>query len=169
LESRLFLLDKNYTLKQVQQDLRSSLQADLIRSIQTGYFKLFNPLRLPDEKSQLVETYQPSHLSHFDELYEILCGIYRYQIGDNQLELLFDGRSHYEKYEEDWKMAFIDFIEALCLKKNFILAGLELSVFYHEDNRLELAQNRMKVCIYEHFGLKIYKHKGIQTYKRNQA
>ena len=169
LDNRLFLLDKNYVLKQVQSDLRLELQVHLIEKIKLGYFQLFNPLRLSDEKSDQIESFQPIHFSFFDELYDILCGIYRFQIGDNQLELLFDGRSHYDKYLEDWTAAFKGFVNELIQKKNFILAGLELSVFHSPENRIELAQNRMKVCIYDHFGLKVYKYKGIQKYGTKQA
>lgn len=169
MDNRLFLLDKNHLLKQVQTDLRLELQAQLIDKVKAGYFALFNPLRLIDEKSTLIENFQPIHFSFFNELYDVLSGIYRYEIGDNQLELLFDGRSHYEKYVEDWSTAFHQYLEELCSKKNFILAGLELSVFHSPENRIELAQNRMKVCVFEHFGLKIYKHKGIQVYNKKQA
>lgn len=169
MEDRLFLLDKNYLLKQVQADLKLDLQVKLIEDIKNGYFQLFNPLRLPDDKSIQVENFRPIHFSFFDELYEILCGIYRYQIGDNQLELLFDGRSHYDKYVDDWTATFKEFAQQLSNKKNFILAGLELSVFHSPENRIELAQNRMKVCIYDHFGLKVYRYKGIQKYGSKQA
>ena len=169
MDNRLFLLDKNYLLKQVQDDLRLELQVGLIDRIKEGYFQTFNPLRLIDEKSTQIEEFEPIHFSFFDELYDILCGIYRFQIGDNQLELLFDGKSHYDKYVEDWKDAFDSYISELIPKKNFILAGLELSVFHSPQNRIELAQNRMKICIYDHFGLKIYKYKGIQKYKSKQA
>ncbi len=169
MDNRLFLLDKNYLLKQVQSDLRLELQVQLIEDIKVGYFQLFNPLRLSDEKSNQIEAFQPIHFSFFDELYDILCGIYRFQIGDNQLEFLFDGRSHYDKYVEDWTSAFRAYTQQLSSKKNFILAGLELSVFHSPQNRIELAQNRMKVCIYEHFGLKVYKYKGIQKFSTKQA
>jgi len=166
LDNRLFLLDKNYLLKQVQADLRLELQALLVERVKEGYFLLFNPLRLVDEKTSLIEEFRPIHFTCFDELYDALSGIYRYQIGDNQLELLFDGRSHYEKYVEDWKDAFNNYLNELMRKKNFVLAGLELSVFHSPENRIELAQNRMKVCVFEHFGLKIYKYKGIQRYSK---
>jgi len=166
---RLFLLDKNYILKQVQSDVKLELQALLVDQIKTGYFNHFNPLRLPDERSSMVEEFKPVHFSFFDDLYEILAGIYRYQVGDNQLEFLFDGRSHYDKYLEDWKSSFDDFAEQLITRKNFILAGLELTVFYSPDNRIELAKNRMRVAIFDHFGLKVYKHKGIQKYKSKFA
>ena len=146
----------------MQSDLQLELQVQLIEDIKNGYFQLFNPLRLPDEKSIQIEAFRPIHFSFFDELYDILCGIYRFQIGDNQLELLFDGRSHYDKYVEDWTNTFKVFTQQLSAKKNFILAGLELSVFHSPENRIELAQNRIKVCIYDHFGLKVYKYKGIQ-------
>ena len=166
---RLFLLDKNHILKQAQQDLRLELQAALIDKIKEGYFVHFNPLRLQDDTSALVETYKPTHLSLFDELYNILCGIYRFKIGDNQLELLFDGRSHYEKYLVDWKEAFLNWIDELNRKSNFVIAGLELSVYYEPNKKIQLAQNRMNLCIYEHFGLKLYKHKGIQKYEKASA
>jgi len=166
LDNRLFLLDKNYLLKQVQADLRLELQAMMVEKIKEGYFILFNPLRLVDEKTSQIEEFQPIHFTFFDDLYEALSGIYRFQIGDNQLELLFDGRSHYEKYVDDWKDAFNQYLVDLMQKKNFVLAGLELSVFHSPENRIELAQNRMKVCVFEHFGLKIYKYKGIQSYSK---
>uniref|UniRef100_UPI0040472051 hypothetical protein n=1 Tax=Roseivirga sp. TaxID=1964215 RepID=UPI0040472051 len=164
MSQRLFLLDKNYILKQVQSDLRFELEKQLVEQIKEGYFLLFNPLHLVDDLSEMVEAFNPVNLTFFDELYDNLAGIFRFQEEGNQLELLFDGRSHYEKYLEDWKTGFNQYTNALCFKKNFILAGLELTVFHSPDKRIELAQNRMKVCIYEHFGLKIYKYKGIQKY-----
>ena len=169
LNQRLFLLDKNYILKQVQEDMKNSLQVELVAQIKQGYFNLFNPLRLIDDLSEKVENFEPTDLSFFDELYANLAGIYRYQVEGNQLELLFDGRSHYDKYLDDWKAGFQAYLTELCQKKNFILAGLELTVFHSPERRLELAQNRMKVCIYEHFGLKIYKYKGIQKYESKSA
>lgn len=166
---RLFLLDKNYLLKQVQSEMKLELQALLIEQIKIGYFSHFNPLRLPDDRSEMVEEFRPVHLSFFDDLYEILAGIYRYQIGDNQLEFLFDGRSHYDKYVEDWRTSFEDYANQLVTRKNFILAGLELTVFYDSEHRIELAKNRMRVAIFDHFGLKVYKYKGIQEVKSNMA
>ena len=166
---RLFLLDKNYLLKQVQKELKLELQAALIDKIKEGYFQHFNPLRLPDDRSSMVEEFQAVHFSFFDDLYEILSGIYRYRIGDNQLEFLFDGRSHYDKYLEDWKEGFIGFTDQLINRKNFILAALELTVFYSPENRIELAKNRMRVAIFDHFGLKVYKYKGIQKFSSRTA
>ncbi|MGW8123773.1 hypothetical protein ACV07N_14040 [Roseivirga echinicomitans] len=169
MNQRLFLLDKNYILKQVQEDLKIELQKELIEEIKAGYFSLFNPLGLIDELSEKVQAFSASHFSFFDELYNTMAGIYRYQEEGNQLELLFDGRSHYEKYSADWKEGFHAYLKELCHKKNFILAGLELTVFHSPEKRLELAQNRMKVCTFEHFGLKIYKYKGIQKYISKSA
>ena len=169
MSNRLFLLDKNYILKQAQSDLQLELQAQLVDMVKEAYFLQFNPLRLVDEMSELVESFKPIHLSFFDDLYEILAGIYRYQIGDNQLELLFDGKSHYEKYVIDWTEAFQGYVRDMCQKKNFILAALELTVFHSPEKRIELAQNRMKVAIFDHFELKVYKHRGIQTYKSKTA
>ncbi|MFY0594129.1 hypothetical protein [Roseivirga sp.] len=169
MSDRLFLLDKNYILKQVQSDLRLRLQNRLIDLIKEGYYTVFNPLRLSDKTTELINSYNGDHQNHFDELYDVVAGIYRFQIGDNQLEFLFDGSSHYDKYVVDWEEAFTNYMNELCTKKNFVLAGLELTVFLKPDNRIELAQNRMKVSIFDHFGLKIYKHKGIQALKDKTA
>lgn len=169
MSDRLFLLDKNYILKEVQSDLRLGLQDKLIDLIKEAYYTLFNPLRLTDETTEQIDNYQPTNQYFFDELYEVIAGIHRFQIGDNQLELLFDGSSHYDKYVADWSEAFIGHINQLCIKKNFVLAGLELSVFHSGDKRIELAQNRMKISIFDHFGLKIYKHKGIKALKDKSA
>lgn len=169
MNQRLFLLDKNYILKQVQSDLKPEFQSRLVEKIKQGYFDQFNPLGLIDEVSELVGTYSTTEFSFFDELYANLAGIYRYQVEGNQLELLFDGRSHYEKYTNDWEEGFNNYLADLCQKKSFILAGLELTALHSPEKRIELAQNRMKVCIYEHFGLKIYKYKGIQKYLTKSA
>mgnify|MGYP000017622165 CR=1 FL=1 len=169
MSDRLFLLDKNYILKQAQQDLRLELQATLVEKVKEGYFSHFNPLRLQDDTTNLIESYEPVHLSLFDELYDILSGIYRYKIGDNQLELLFDGKGHYETYLLDWKDECLQYVDQLAQKSNFIIACLELSVYYSPDKRVELSQNRLKTCIYDHFGLKIYKYKGLQKYDKALA
>lgn len=169
MSNRLFLLDKNYILKQAQQDLRLELQSELVEIIKEGYFQLYNPMRLGDDTSELIKSYRPAHLAFFDDLYDVFCGIYRYQIGDNQLEMLFDGKSHYDKYLSDWRETFLEWAILLSKKPNFIIAGLELSVYYSPDKKVELAQNRMKLSLYEHFGLKLYKHKGIQKYSKETA
>jgi hypothetical protein len=169
LSQRLFLHDKNYILKQVQKDLKLELESELVNQIKEGYFVLFNPLQLSDDLSDLIERSEPSDLDCFDELYDTLAGIFRYQVEGNQLEILFDGRSHYEKYSEDWRKGFQEYIKELSLKKNFILAGLEMTVLSSPEKRMELSQNRMKLCIYDHFGLKIYKYKGIKKYCANKT
>lgn len=169
MSDRLFLLDKNYLLKEVQSNLKLELQGRLIDLVKEGYYTLFNPLRLPDVTTDQIDAFKPTHLSFFDELYDVLAGIYRYQLGDNQLELLFDGRSHYDMYMSDWPKAFDEYVNELCTKKNFVLAGLELSVFHDSSKRIELAQNRMKVSIFDHFGLRIYKYKGIQKLNAKSA
>ena len=165
MSQRLFLLDKNYILKQAQEDLKTVLELSFIEKLKEGYFRVFNPLRLLDATSEKIHEYQAAQPNLFDELYEVLCGIYRYQIGDNQLELLFDGSSHYDKYVSDWRLAFEEWVLALCQNPNFIIAGLELSVFYNPDKRIALPLNRMKLIVYEHFKLKLYKHRGIQIFK----
>lgn len=133
----------------------------LVDKIKQGYYTHYNSLRLSDDTTERIEAFQPAHLSLFDDLYDVLCGFFRYKAGDNQLELLFDGRSHYEMYLAD--------VNQLCSRQNFIIAGLELSVYYDPEKRSDLAQNRMRLCIFNHFGLKLYKYKGIQKFEVKTA
>lgn len=169
LEGRLFLLDKNYILKQAQRDAQSELLKEMLKVVKSSYFEQHNPLHLMDATSEKIQHFTSNDLSSLAESYQILAGIFRYQIGDNQLELLFDGTSHYEKYLADWTDSFLDYLKALCKKRTFLMAALELTVFPCEPQRLVLVQNRLKMAIFEHFELKIYKHKGIQDYKSRTA
>lgn len=62
----LFLLDKNYILKQAQQGLRLELQAMLVSKIKQGYYTHYNSLRLSDDTTKMIEAFQPAHLSLFE-------------------------------------------------------------------------------------------------------
>ncbi len=169
LEGRLFVLDKNYILKQAQRDAQRELLVEMLEEIKASYFEQYNPLQLMDATSEKIAQFQSDHLEILAEGYQILAGIFRYQIGDNQLELLFDGSSHYEKYLADWKNTYLAYLKDLCKKRTFLMAALELTVFPCEPDRLGSAQNRLKMAIFDHFELKVYKHKGIQDYKAKKA
>ncbi|UII27889.1 hypothetical protein LVD15_05560 [Fulvivirga maritima] len=156
-----FKLDKNYILEQAQMESERELIVYLIDFVKKYYQDQFNPLGLVDEPVKLIKAHKTEYTDRLQEFYRNLAGVYRYKNSDNQLELLFDGQDHYAKYARDWKQAYKNWLIEFCGKPNFIKAVLELTVFFPEGKRAELAENRMKNFIHHQFDLKIYKHRGI--------
>jgi len=160
-----FKLDKNYILEQAQLDLEKELVVRIIDFSKEFYLSFYNPLGLEDDTVKAIKSHTTEYTDRLVEFYRNLAGIYRFKHGANQLEFLFDGNDHYEKYKIDWKAAFENWLGDFCLKPNFLKAILELTVFYPEDRKAFLAENRMKVFIEQHFALKLYKYKGIVEVK----
>ncbi len=156
-----FPLDKNYILEKAQLDLEKELITYLIAFSKEFYLKNNNPLGIEDETISSIKAHETEYTERLVEFYRNLAGVYRYKFGQNQLEFLFDGNDHYDKYVQDWSNTFKKWLIDFCLKPNFLRAVLELTVFYPEGKKAELAENRMKTFINQHFSLKIYKYKGI--------
>jgi len=95
------------------------------------------------------------------EFYGYLAGIFRYQLGTNQLEFIFDGRSQYDKFKDDWNECFLSWITTFCQYKRFLKSILSLTVFYVDEYQAMLADNRLKYFIESYFDLDIYRFKGI--------
>src|SRR5690606_22891344 len=104
---KLFPLDKNYILRQAQFVLEEQLMDQMICELKRSYTCLYNPLQLMDQTySKILDTFEfPTERVRL--IYRQLCGIYRFKNKDNQLELLFDGRSHFDKFTEEWGTGFI--------------------------------------------------------------
>lgn len=156
-----FPLDKNYILEQAQLDLQKELIVHTIDFAKNFYHQVHNPLGLEDDTTNKINAHTTVYTHRLDEFYRNLSGIYRYKFGHNQLEFLFDGQDHYKKYQEDWKNAYDQWLMDFCYRPNFLKAILELTVFYPEGRKAELAENRMKAFIHQHFELKVYKYRGI--------
>ncbi len=159
---KFFPLDKNYILKKVQADTKSQLLLGLTDEVKSFYLENYNPLGIEDDVILKIKTSVNCNIEFLDNFYQELSGIYRYKYSCNQLELIFDGRSHYEKYLDDWKEAYFSWIREFCQSPNFVKAVLECTVLYPEDKKAVLAQQRMKYFLTRHFELKVYKYKGIQ-------
>ena len=94
----LFPQDKNYILKEVQTDAQSDLLSDLVLKVKDTYLSRYNPLDVEDDTIRVIKNCKKICTTHLDNFYWELAGIYRYKIGSNQLEFIFSGRSHYDKY-----------------------------------------------------------------------
>ena len=97
----------------------------------------------------------------FDEFYHDLSAIYRFKHSEVQLELLFDGTTHYDKYTREWNDYFKKQVEVFCSNKFFIRAVLDIAVFHHKDRVAFLAGDRLKYFLTNYFGMKVYKYRGI--------
>lgn len=157
----LFPQDKNYILKEVQTDAQSNLLSDLVLNVRDTYLSRYNPLDVEDDTVRVIKNCKKICTIHLDNFYWELAGIYRYKIGSNQLEFIFSGRSHYDKYMDDWLEAFEIWMEDFLLSPYFIRAILEMAILQPDSRAAHLAKDRLKVYLSQYFGLKVYKYRGI--------
>lgn len=169
---KFFPLDKNYLLEEAQLALQDPLLTSLVERCKDQYESIHNPLGLPDQFSLKIKTYTPRNLKPLYGFYETLAGIYRFKFGDNQLEFLWNGQSHFEKYQRDWTSAFDQWMDELLSREQFIQAVLDLTVFLPENRHAHLAENRMNFVMLQCFSqkegfpeLKIRKGQGIVEMK----
>jgi hypothetical protein len=162
---KLFPRDKNYILKEAQHQTSFRLLKILRDSVIDLYFEIYNPLRLRDDTTIAIETNSEAPVENLLPFYYELAGIYRYKFGKNQLEFLFDGSSHFEKYSREWEETFFDWTRELGRHKPFIRAVLEATVLTHENMRVELIHQRLKWMVAQVFDVKVYKFKGVQELK----
>jgi hypothetical protein len=165
---KFFALDKNYLLEEAQLSLQDTLLISLVEKSKAHYAWHNNPLQLEDDFSARIKNYKPSNLKPLAGFYETMAGIYRFRYGDNQLEFLWDGQNHFEKYQADWKSAFIQWTNQLLAIGQFEQAVLDLTVFLPENRHAQMAENRMNYVMLRFFSqqegfpeLKIQRKRGV--------
>jgi hypothetical protein len=168
---KFFPLDKNYMLEEAQLLLQDNLLYHLFDEVKKTYESQHNPLGLKDSFSLQIQNYKPLNLQPLEIFYQNLAGVYRYKWGDSQLEFVWDGRGHAEKYQEDWALFFKDSIHRFCRQELFVQAVLDATVFFpidkedRNEKQLSLAENKMNTFMLQHFEVKIHKNKGIVNLK----
>ena len=162
---KFFPLDKNYLLEEAQLALQNTLLLQLIETVKTQYELRNNPLGIVDSFTLHIREYKPKQLTLLHTFYQNLAGVYRYKFGDSQLEFVWDGLDHFEKYKADWTKAFLDWTYDFCRQELFVNAVLDLSVFLPDNCQTPLAENRMNHFILKQFELKIHRSKGIVEMK----
>lgn len=163
MQRKLFPLDKNYILKEAQLVCKETLLDTLVEKVKEAYLLFCNPLGLEDDTILKIKNSKKVSTVLLEDFYEHLAGIYRFKYGSNQLEFLFDGRNHFEKYQDDWSDAFLVWISNFCQEESFLKAILEVTIFYPQDRKALLAGNRLKAFVSQQFYLKVYKYRGIVT------
>lgn len=162
---KFFQYDKNYILKGAQAFKKEELLFDLVEKVKRSYLRNYNPLGLMDDTILQIQHCTDYRFDLLEDYYERLSGIYRYKFSSNQLEFLFDGNTHFNKYINDWTEIFHQWVEEFCLQHNFLKAILEISILYPKDRKAQLAEVRLKSIISQHFEIKVYKFKGIVPMK----
>lgn len=163
---KLFPLDKNYILRQAQTFLEEEMLDLMVFELKKSYTYHYNPLMLMDETyGKIVDTYEFPK-DRIRVIYRQLCGIYRYQNKDNQLEFLFDGRTHFEKFQEDWSLQFLHWLRELGRFEPYVKTMLRMTLLFDTDSRAEWAENHCKSFINEYFDVEIIKRKGELKLKR---
>lgn len=157
---KLFPLDKNYILRQAQSILEEQMLEVMVFELKKSYTQLYNPLMLMDETfAKILDTYEYPK-ERLRMIYRQLCGIYRFKNRDNQLELLFDGRTHLEKFQEDWSLQMIEWVHELGYHEQYVKTMLRMTLLFDTESRAEWSENHCKFFINEYFELKIIKRKG---------
>lgn len=157
---KLFPLDKNYILRQAQSVMEEVLLDRMVAELKASYTQVYNPLQLMDETYRSILEREAFPRERVQVIYRQLCGVYRYRHGENQLELLFDGRTHMEKFQEDWSEALVGYVQQLGQHEPYVKTMLRMTLLFDTDSRAEWAENHCKAFINQFFDLKVIKRQG---------
>ncbi len=157
---KLFPLDKNYILRQAQNSMEEKMMTMMVEELKLSFTYLFNPLGLQDDTCIQIVNNQTYPKHNLKIIYHQLAGIFRFKYGSNQLELLFDGRSHFEKYQDDWKSQLNCWLKELGKHEPYVKTMLRMTLLYDTETRAEFSENRCKSFINEFFQLQVIKRKG---------
>ncbi len=153
-EDKYFIQDKNYLLKTVQAFSKEVLLTEWLEEILQAYSNQHNPMGLEDDF--IIELRK--QIAHSRELlfdhYDILAAIYRFYHSDNQLEIQWDGRSHMEHYDEEWKTKYQKWIEILSQSKNIQRPIIKYATQRKGFNHTFL-KTSIRRAILSHFGLRL--------------
>ncbi len=122
----------------------------------------YNPLGIIDNTISQIQQAEFTKFYLLETFYAKLASVYRYKHGETQLEFLFDGASHYEKYKTDWLDNYQQWVRELFSERLTLRAILEITVFnQHSDHQLQLINLRLQSYIEHYFAVRLYTHRGI--------
>lgn len=154
IEEKYFSQDKNYLLKSVQAFSKEALLDQWLQEILNAYHLLHNPMGLVDDF--IIELREKIHLGKelLEDNYDVLAAIYRHDHADNQLEIMWDGRSHMEAYDSDWKEMYEQWIAKLSQIKEIQRPIIKYVVSESGVNHQFLKQSIRRAML-SHFGLRM--------------
>lgn len=149
-------------LKTAQEMCFENISNSFVSIVIENYKTLFNPLGLVDDTFKKILDYQFDNTFELKGIYENLCVAYRYKYGDNQLEIIWDGVTHEEKYSKEWTEICQAWISELSANPTFVKGVLQLTVFNDRDKNVVFIKNSLKAIINEFFEIKIITRKGLK-------
>lgn len=161
-QDKYFDQDKNSILRAAQGFVEPQLLQLWVERALQGYNINENPMGLVDDfilELQSVETFDTEFLS---ELYSILSAIYRLKKGDNQLEIIWDGRSHYEVYAEAWITEFEAWMDHFCNQPEIYRAIIKVCVLKYGTNNKFLFYG-IRRNILSHFKVEIGRNRMLKS------
>ncbi|WP_436517118.1 hypothetical protein [Ekhidna sp. To15] len=154
IEEKYFQQDKNYLLKSVQAFSKEILLDQWLQQILDAYNTQHNPMGLEDDFIIELKKKISFGKELLEDNYDILAAIYRHNHADNQLEIMWDGRSHMEAYDADWKKMYARWIEKLSFVKDLQRPIIKYAVSEGGVNHTFLKQS-IRRAILSHFNLRM--------------
>ena len=163
---KFFPHDKNYLLESAQLSLRRTLLSALLDKVKKTYELQHNPLLLEDSFFLKIRNYVvTTNLDLLDPFYQNLAAAYRFKHGENQLEFLWNGQDHHDKYEREWSAAFELWTTSFCQNEQFLKAILDLTVFLPPAGPPAMGENRMNYFIQQFLEIRFHRHNGLVKIK----
>lgn len=153
-EHKYFPQDKNYLLKTVQAFSKECLIKQWIDETLNAYNTQHNPMGLEDDFTQTLR--DTIHLSStlLDPYYDLVAAIYRYDHGETQLTFQWDGRTHMEVYDAEWKRMYGHWIKSLSLIKEIQRPLIKYAVTGHLMN-VDFLHQSIRRGILSHFNIRL--------------
>jgi hypothetical protein len=73
---------------------------------------------------------------------------------------LFDGRTHFEKFQEDWTASLLGYVRQLGQHEPYVKTLLRMTLLHDTESRAEWAENHCKAFVNQFFELKVIKRQG---------
>lgn len=153
-EEKYFPQDKNYLLKTVQAFSKDSLLNKWLDHLLKAYSYQHNPMGLEDDFILELREKIERGRDMIDENYDLLAAIYRHDHADNQLEFQWDGRTHMEVYDAEWKSKYNEWITELSMTKEIQRPIIKYAIMDSSINHDFLKQSIRK-AILSYFRIRI--------------
>ena len=147
MEDFFFDQDKNYLLKEAQSLSKEVLLEKWILQSIEGYIQLNNPLGLVDDFIRKLV-----NITHYDtqlvsDIYDLIAAAYRLKYASNQLEFLWDGRSHLATYREEWTTQYNHWIYGLSMHDSINRSIIKVCVLKQNGSIALLEKNLSRIVL----------------------
>ena len=144
-----FSQDKNYLLKEAQQASREVLLEKWVLQSINAYMELHNPLGLIDDFVRSIMEVTNYKTDFLEKSFDFMAAAYRFLYSSNQLEFLWDGRSHLQKYQDEWATQFDHWIYGLSRIDNINRPVIRACVLKDDSSMLLMQRNFSKAILKE--------------------